>query len=147
MLAILFVIYTLSAVKSTSDTVYDIYNRDPQAFKELNSKPARVTINGKRHYETPFQTGPAASVTTIISETASGISPLIIRRMRRMISDRTAAKPRTPGGSSHRQSVTNLCAAGAIFFRPDAVITRAMTRPGNLRVKAGRGSVITCNYM
>ena len=58
-------------MKSTSDTVYDIYNRDPKAFKELNSKPARVTINGKRHYETPFQTGPAASVTTIISETAS----------------------------------------------------------------------------
>ena len=56
---------------NTSDTVYDIYNRDPEAFNELNSKPARVTINGKRHYETPFQTGPAASVTTIISETAS----------------------------------------------------------------------------
>ena len=70
-MAILFVIYTLSAVNSTSDTVYDIYNRDPEAFKELNSKPARITINGKRHYETPFQTGPAASVTTIISETAS----------------------------------------------------------------------------
>ena len=58
-------------MNSTSDTVYDIYNRDPEAFKELNSKPARITINGKRHYETPFQTGPAASVTTIISETAS----------------------------------------------------------------------------
>jgi len=58
-------------VDNTSDTVYDIYNRDPEAFNELNSKPARVTINGKRHYETPFQTGPAASVTTIISETAS----------------------------------------------------------------------------
>ena len=70
-MCILFVIYTLSAVNSTSDTVYDIYNRDPEAFKELNSKPARITINGKRHYETPFQTGPAASVTTIISETAS----------------------------------------------------------------------------
>ena len=70
-MCILNLIYTLSAVKSTSDTVYDIYNRDPKAFKELNSKPARVTINGKRHYETPFQTGPAASVTTIISETAS----------------------------------------------------------------------------
>ena len=58
-------------MNSTSDTVYDIYNRDPEAFKQLNNKPARVTINGKRHYETPFQTGPAASVTTIISETAS----------------------------------------------------------------------------
>ena len=54
-----------------TETVFDIYNRDPEGFQELNSKPARVTINGKRHYETPFQTGPAASVTTIISETAS----------------------------------------------------------------------------
>ena len=54
-----------------SETVFDIYNRDPEEFKRLNEKPARVTIHGKRHYETPFNTGPAASVTTIISETAS----------------------------------------------------------------------------
>ena len=47
------------------------YAEDPDLFEELNAKPARVTINGKRHYHTPFRTGPAASVTTIISETAS----------------------------------------------------------------------------
>ncbi len=52
-------------------TVYELYNEDPESFLQLNTKPARVVINGKRHYETPFQTGPAASVTTIISETAS----------------------------------------------------------------------------
>jgi len=52
-------------------TVYDLFNEDPESFLELNSKPARVVINGKRHYETPFNTGPAASVTTIISQTAS----------------------------------------------------------------------------
>jgi len=47
------------------------YSEEPELFEELNSKPARVTINGKRHYHTPFLTGPAPSVTTIISETAS----------------------------------------------------------------------------
>ena len=40
-------------------------------YAELNRLPSRVTINGKRHYNTPFYTGPAASVTTILSETAS----------------------------------------------------------------------------
>jgi hypothetical protein len=54
-----------------TESVYEIYHRDPEEFKLLNAKPARVVINGKRHYETPFHTGPAASVTTIISETAS----------------------------------------------------------------------------
>jgi len=58
-------------VNDQLETVFDIYNKDPEGFLELNAKPARVTINGKRHYETPFHTGPAASVTTIISETAS----------------------------------------------------------------------------
>jgi len=47
------------------------YSEEPELFEELNSRPARVTINGKRHYHTPFLTGPAPSVTTIISETAS----------------------------------------------------------------------------
>lgn len=37
----------------------------------LNKGPARITLNGKRHYVTPLPTGPAPSVTTIISETAS----------------------------------------------------------------------------
>ena len=52
-------------------TLLEIYEKDPALFEELNAKPARVTINGRRHYNTPFNTGPAASVTTIISETAS----------------------------------------------------------------------------
>jgi len=50
---------------------YKRYSEEPELFEELNSRPARVTINGKRHYHTPFLTGPAPSVTTIISETAS----------------------------------------------------------------------------
>jgi len=58
-------------VAKNSETVLDIYQKDPEIFEALNKKPARVTIRGKRHYETPFYTGPAASVTTIISETAS----------------------------------------------------------------------------
>ena len=48
-----------------------LYVENPELFEELNARPARVTINGKRHYHTPFRTGPAASVTTILSETAS----------------------------------------------------------------------------
>ena len=58
-------------VVNDNETVFDIYNRDPELFHKLNSEPARITLNGKRHYNTPFNTGPAASVTTIISETAS----------------------------------------------------------------------------
>lgn len=52
-------------------TLLQLFEKKPEIFDELNSKPARITINGKRHYHTPFGTGPAASVTTIISETAS----------------------------------------------------------------------------
>ena len=40
-------------------------------LKDLNRGPARITLNGRRHYVTPFDTGPAPSVTTILSETAS----------------------------------------------------------------------------
>jgi hypothetical protein len=47
------------------------YIEEPELLEELNAKPARVEINGKRHYHTPFLTGPAPSVTTIISQTAS----------------------------------------------------------------------------
>lgn len=48
-------------------------NKDqwPNKLRELNQGPVRITINGKRHYTTPLPCGPAASVTTIISETAS----------------------------------------------------------------------------
>ena len=42
-----------------------------QTLTELNKGPARVAIKGRRHYVTPLPTGPAPSVTTIISETAS----------------------------------------------------------------------------
>jgi hypothetical protein len=47
------------------------YQKQPDLMRELNSRPARITLNGKRHYHTPFVTGPAPSVTTILSETAS----------------------------------------------------------------------------
>jgi hypothetical protein len=61
-------------VAKDSETVLDIYQRDPELFNQLNQKPARITLNGKRHYNTPFYTGPAASVTTIISDTASEVN-------------------------------------------------------------------------
>jgi len=44
---------------------------DPDVMKDINKTAARITLNGKRHYTTPLFTGPAPSVTTIISETAS----------------------------------------------------------------------------
>ena len=43
---------------------------DPDVMKDINKTAARITLNGKRHYTTPLYTGPAPSVTTIISETA-----------------------------------------------------------------------------
>jgi len=43
----------------------------PDVMEDLNKTAARITLNGKRHYTTPLFTGPAPSVTTIISETAS----------------------------------------------------------------------------
>jgi len=42
-----------------------------QLMEKLNKTAARISINGKRHYTTPLETGPAPSVTTIISQTAS----------------------------------------------------------------------------
>ena len=42
-----------------------------KSIKEINKNPCRITLNGKRHYTTPLDSGPAPSVTTIISETAS----------------------------------------------------------------------------
>ena len=58
-------------VDKNDQTIFKVAQNNPEILKKLNNKPARITINGKRHYETPFFTGPAASVTTIISETAS----------------------------------------------------------------------------
>ncbi len=40
-------------------------------MRGLNRTATRITLNGKRHYTTPLPSGPAPSVTTIISETAS----------------------------------------------------------------------------
>ena len=44
---------------------------NPDVMQDINKTAARITLNGKRHYTTPLFTGPAPSVTTIISETAS----------------------------------------------------------------------------
>jgi len=44
---------------------------DTKLLEDINKTAARITLNGKRHYTTPLFTGPAPSVTTIISETAS----------------------------------------------------------------------------
>jgi hypothetical protein len=49
----------------------EVQEKQPEIMRELNQRPARIEINGKRHYHTPFETGPAPSVTTILSETAS----------------------------------------------------------------------------
>jgi len=59
------------AALSIVDELTGKYQGDSELLEKLNEKPARVTINGKRHYHTPFVTGPAPSVTTILSETAS----------------------------------------------------------------------------
>ena len=59
------------AALSIVDELTGKYQGDAELLEKLNGKPARVTINGKRHYHTPFVTGPAPSVTTILSETAS----------------------------------------------------------------------------
>ena len=46
-------------------------DKQPEFMRDLNRTAARITLNGKRHYTTPLPTGPAPSVTTIISQTAS----------------------------------------------------------------------------
>ena len=61
----------MTATATTQDPLYLQIEQQPDLLAELNAQPARVTINGKRHYNTPFYTGPVPSVTTIISETAS----------------------------------------------------------------------------
>ena len=61
----------MAATATTEDPLYLQIKQHPDLLAELNAQPARVTINGKRHYNTPFYTGPVPSVTTIISETAS----------------------------------------------------------------------------
>ena len=42
-------------------------NLDVNSLEEINKNPVRITLNGKRHYTTPLPSGPAPSVTTIIS--------------------------------------------------------------------------------
>jgi hypothetical protein len=46
-------------------------DQQPEIMRSLNKTAARITLNGRRHYTTPLPTGPAPSVTTIISQTAS----------------------------------------------------------------------------
>lgn len=45
--------------------------QQPDVMRNLNGTATRITLNGKRHYTTPLPSGPAPSVTTIISQTAS----------------------------------------------------------------------------
>ena len=48
-----------------------IQGEQPEIMRNLNRAATRITLNGKRHYTTPLPTGPAPSVTTILSQTAS----------------------------------------------------------------------------
>ena len=48
-----------------------VQENNPEIMRGLNRTATRITLNGKRHYTTPLATGPAPSVTTILSETAS----------------------------------------------------------------------------
>ena len=34
---------------------------DEKVMEDINKTPARITLNGKRHYTTPLFTGPAPS--------------------------------------------------------------------------------------
>jgi hypothetical protein len=53
------------------DAWINIQEQQPKLMRSLNKAATRITLNGKRHYTTPLPSGPAPSVTTIISETAS----------------------------------------------------------------------------
>lgn len=48
-----------------------VQEEKPELMRGLNGTATRITLNGKRHYTTPLPSGPAPSVTTILSETAS----------------------------------------------------------------------------
>ena len=54
-----------------SDPWTKVQDKQPEIMRTLNKAATRITLNGKRHYTTPLPSGPAPSVTTIISETAS----------------------------------------------------------------------------
>ena len=56
---------------NTGDPWKEAEEKQPELMRNLNRTAARISLNGKRHYTTPLPTGPAPSVTTIISETAS----------------------------------------------------------------------------
>ena len=56
---------------NTADPWIEAEDKQPDLMRNLNRTAARITLNGRRHYTTPLPTGPAPSVTTIISETAS----------------------------------------------------------------------------
>jgi hypothetical protein len=55
----------------TQDPWVKVQDQQPDLMRNLNRTATRITLNGKRHYTTPLPSGPAPSVTTIISETAS----------------------------------------------------------------------------
>jgi len=48
-----------------------LQEQQPDVMRNLNGAATRITLNGRRHYTTPLPSGPAPSVTTIISQTAS----------------------------------------------------------------------------
>ena len=48
----------MAATATTEDPLYLQIEQHPDLLAELNAQPARVTINGKRHYNTQFYTGP-----------------------------------------------------------------------------------------
>ena len=55
----------------TSTPWIKVQDKRPSVMRNLNKAATRISINGKRHYTTPLPTGPAPSVTTMLSETAS----------------------------------------------------------------------------
>ena len=46
----------MTALATTEDPLYVQIKQQPDLLAELNAKPARVMINCKRHYNTPFYT-------------------------------------------------------------------------------------------
>jgi len=59
-------VFQLNQVQESPDLT-----KDPELMRGINESPARISLNGRRHYTTPLPSGPAPSVTTIISQTAS----------------------------------------------------------------------------
>ena len=71
-------------------------NLDVNSLEEINKNPVRITLNGKRHYTTPLPSGPAPSVTTIISETASEQNKTEQEIMKHYVRDIPLKRPNNP---------------------------------------------------